>query len=298
MEEIVSKKGILTGAIIIATLLGGAWAGIQIYDYYFANDTQIEVRAEESKFILPLPFLQDLRKQRTKIHLLDLTDVIPSEVKDKIEAANRISEYLNKDKATQNNVDFEPESNGEYFQITIENIGTKEVPELRLDAPFIGPPYHGYYEIPGSDPFVSGTFSRTIFLGNLRPSNSLKVRIWSDYSEFNPKFEGIKVTSPNAVYDAVFPAKIYGLWGSIFDIFRFFGPVLWLFIATSVLVATIPLAAFYGPSWLRGFYLKIGLLTHIDRVSSRNNSEREVIDSTVENVALLKRKPRSRTKEK
>jgi len=93
-----------------------------------------------------------------------------------------------------------------YFQFSIENTGSREVTELKLELPF-----NGYYSLlrKGEKP-KSLLFVNNIEIGSLRPANSVTVVVWTNQIFFTSDVKKARVTYPNGVVDVEYPEKVTG----------------------------------------------------------------------------------------
>lgn len=197
--------------IIITILVFIAIIGIlpTVYNWIFESEARIEVKGDASKILLPKPYISDINKQRATVSSTDIYDAFPenTEIKFQLEIAQKISEFLNKDKPDRDDFLNTPERLTQYYELSVTNNGVKEAQDVNLEFPF-----DGYYEINDTNPENSGQFSKIIKLGNIRPSNTIQVSVWKTDYFSSYLDENIKATYPNGSSKAVFTEKATGIW--------------------------------------------------------------------------------------
>lgn len=186
---------------IAASLLTIVYTSIQIYSYFTAQrEFIIEAKGEKNNFTLPSDvdrILLMYKEQR--LYDPEFIATIPIQVKTDLEQLVKLRDYK-----TQWN-----------FKIT--NKSNKEVKDLRLEFPWEG--YYSLYSIDNVESSSnSGEFNRIIPIGNIRPTNSITLNIWSDDGYFfYDEYDQIKITYPEGFARISYPEKIEGLYAWLYN---------------------------------------------------------------------------------
>lgn len=269
--------------IIITFLVVIAILGIipTIYGWLFENDAVIEVKGEASNFYLPKPYISDIKKQKSPIYSTEIFNVIPENTErvNRSEIAEKVSAFLNKDKPNQTTLLDYPENLEGYYELSVTNNGAKEAQDVNLEFPF-----DGFYEIKDTNPEISGLFSKIIKVGNIRPSNTVIVLVWSSYAPERFYFNKIKVTYPNGSSKAIFAEKATGIWAwgarnqPVFEIVSYIFLLILIIFVLPFLTIHILLKLNLLPLSVKKFLLVTGFLRNLPKAKSENEQVEESKD--------------------
>jgi hypothetical protein len=210
----------------IATLAGLIWILIQGISFFSKKDYKIEAFGDYSEFSLPYSLIPNLRDFVNSFEYDSLQLLVKVKYKgDKHEILENVLKYFYS-RFPSRILNRSADLNSYYF-FTIKNSGNKEVNEIILELPF-----NGFFLISkaGSKPEF-GEFEEKIIIGSIRPSNEVKVDVWTSWNGYFDKSK-TKITHPNGVVKITYPRRVRGLLAFV-DEYSLL--IIFLFVATSMI---------------------------------------------------------------
>lgn len=188
---------------------------IQIGQYYSSKEVKIVAEGEYYSYDFPAKLEKDIdaKESNPRANPDEINKLLPQDLKDRDIIADKISSHLNGwDKPY---FGFRIRNLQSYWKFVIKNEGNKEATDLKLELPF-----SGTYQISRTGEEEKGEdFTNIIPIGNIRPSNSVSVKVWSSTYVQNGYWrdDEIRVTYPEGVIQVNFPAIIRGAWQWIYE---------------------------------------------------------------------------------
>ena len=212
------KKGFVAGLVTAAVITTGILAAVQIFDRITSNNARITAEGTFTKIVMPEPIINELRKQNEKIPLEEIAKLLPEKWENRTSVASSIAELVNKQ--SSRDALFTLSRLDNFLEFNIQNDGGKEAFDLKLELPL-----KGYYTLSRrGEKAVTGTFEHIISIGNLRPTNTVSIQVWSGdiFSEYYT--DDAKVTYPDGVVSINFPTSVKGWYASLYN--NLFGLIL------------------------------------------------------------------------
>jgi hypothetical protein len=203
----------------IAVIIGLIWGAIQIINYFSQKDAEIVAEGQFYRLVIPDPIIEDFKKKNERINANEIEKLLPEKLEGRYSVASGIADFINKDKSIITATELSNLST--YWEFQIQNNGSKESSDLKLELPI-----KGYYRInKRGESSTGGKFENIISIGNLRPSNSVLVLVWTNEFVSEYRAQEAKVTSPNGVISVSQPTLVKGgyawFYNNIFPIIFF-----------------------------------------------------------------------------
>lgn len=202
-----SKLG--TNILILCAVVGALWAGVQAYNHYNQKEERIVATGIHAHFETPSRVRKSLYDEKRLIskpvkESLPGKDTIfkSSEMADMAKKFLIVLDVIEKKEAEGKAQLKELNALETFRQIEITNQGEKEAENISLEIE----DSVGFYQVGENDDAPSGSFNRSIPVGNLRPAISAKVFVWSSDTHYS--WRNVLVSHKNGAGVVVFPQDL------------------------------------------------------------------------------------------
>ncbi|RII25101.1 MAG: hypothetical protein CXR30_19360 [Geobacter sp.] len=232
----------------MATLAALILGVIQLISIFNKSDYSIEAKGFYADQKLPFNMESEIEKFEKTVDAnaiksaIDITLPKDSTI-DRYSLERSINNNIEKPLSRLKTISHELNNINTRWIYTIQNIGKKEIQDMKLEVPF-----DGYYFVARSDgslPLYS--FNKIISLGPLRPSNKITLTMWSNYS---PSWyeDNLQITHPAGVFKVTSSKNVTGILAWLADDNHF---MLTILVCVLFTFSVFIIGVIYGPTALQ-----------------------------------------------